>query len=210
MSVRDREAPVVLLARAAARRRAPLVFVVVVLGIATAVACGGSVAGGAASSGGGASADAQGDDALGDGGGLPGEGDSASTCTSGKTWTRGIGSGMAPGTDCTGCHRAGGIGPIFAIAGTVYPSLHEPDNCLGSPGALTVVVTDANGAVLRLPVNVAGNFYLSRTSSPPPYMVAVTDGVRTRAMVGSVTNGQCNTCHTEQGANGAPGRVVAP
>jgi predicted CXXCH cytochrome family protein len=29
-------------------------------------------------------------------------------------------------------------------------------------------------------------------------------------MSGAVTAGDCNSCHTEQGANGAPGRIMAP
>jgi hypothetical protein len=33
---------------------------------------------------------------------------------------------------------------------------------------------------------------------------------KTRAMVAPQTNGDCNSCHTENGANKAPGRVLLP
>jgi predicted CXXCH cytochrome family protein len=29
-------------------------------------------------------------------------------------------------------------------------------------------------------------------------------------MVGKVTSGDCNSCHTTAGANGAPGRILVP
>ena len=35
-------------------------------------------------------------------------------------------------------------------------------------------------------------------------------GFWSRAMLGSVTSGDCNSCHTQDGRNGAPGRVLAP
>ena len=38
----------------------------------------------------------------------------------------------------------------------------------------------------------------------------VTDGVKTRQMQGTVTSGDCNSCHTVNGTNGAPGRIMAP
>ena len=33
---------------------------------------------------------------------------------------------------------------------------------------------------------------------------------RVRMMVASQTAGNCNSCHTQNGANGAPGRIMAP
>ena len=72
-------------------------------------------------------------------------------CTSGSTWTRGDhGSDvMHPGGACISCHSMGGDGPAYAIAGTVFPSAHEPDDCNGastsSSGALSVLITEANG-----------------------------------------------------------------
>jgi hypothetical protein len=135
-----------------------------------------------------------------------------SVCTSGKKWLNGDNgsSQMHPGAACNACHQQKG-GPNLRIAGTVYPTLHEPTDCNGKgpPPALTVIVTDADGKVTRMPVNQVGN-YSTRSGVKPPYKAAVTDGVKTRSMVGSVTAGDCNSCHTEIGANGAPGRVMAP
>ena len=70
-------------------------------------------------------------------------------------------------------------------------------------------------------VNAAGNFETRQGNGGPggggqgkrfsaPYRVRVTDGTNSRAMAGSLTNGDCNSCHTKDGANGAPGRILFP
>lgn len=115
---------------------------------------------------------------------------------------------MRPGVACINCHTQEG-GPSFKIAGTVYPTAHEPDNCDGVANGVTVVVTDANGTVTNLSVNGVGNFY-SRAQVVAPFHVKVTSGNRERAMSASLTAGDCNSCHTVNGANGAPGRIMAP
>jgi mono/diheme cytochrome c family protein len=150
-----------------------------------------------------------------DGGTLTDGGDAGSTalkCTSGKTWAGGnTGSPlMNPGFACNACHQVQG-GPNLRIAGTVYAGLHELNGCdgKGPPPALSVIITDKVGKVTTLPVNAAGNFY-TQVKILAPYKAKVTDGVTTRAMTGSVTAGDCNSCHSEVGANGAPGRVMAP
>ena len=38
----------------------------------------------------------------------------------------------------------------------------------------------------------------------------ITFGGKTRAMSGGVNSGDCNTCHTLNGASGAPGRIALP
>jgi hypothetical protein len=127
------------------------------------------------------------------------------------TWTGGDGSGsMAPGEACLACHQQHG-GPRFAVGGTVYLTAHEPNDCKGDAATnLQVIVTDKNGQVVTMKVNSAGNFYSSGVTLAPPFTAKVTDGTNTRAMSGAVTAGDCNSCHTEQGANGAPGRIMAP
>jgi hypothetical protein len=72
-----------------------------------------------------------------------------------------------------------------------------------------VNVTDSRNQTFRLPVNTAGNF-LTTAKVRPPLRAEVTDGKNTRKMSGSVTSGDCNSCHTVAGANGAPGRILAP
>jgi mono/diheme cytochrome c family protein len=132
-------------------------------------------------------------------------------CTSGTFWTGGDreSSSMHPGAACITCHSQRGEGPR-GIAGTVFPTGHEPDDCNGTPGgAISVVITDANGTVTTLKVNGAGNFSSSRRIALP-YTAKVVSGGKTRAMVGPQTNGDCNSCHSVGGSNGAPGRIVAP
>jgi len=133
-------------------------------------------------------------------------------CTSGKTWAGGNNGSplMHPGAACNACHQVMG-GPNLRIAGTVFPTLHEPNDCdgKGPPPVLTVVITDKNGRVTNLTPNAVGN-YSTTAKILAPYTAKVTDGTKTRVMNGSVTAGDCNSCHTAAGANGAPGRVMAP
>jgi hypothetical protein len=141
-------------------------------------------------------------------GGLVGDGG----CTSGTFWTGGNmrSALMNPGEACLACHQVMG-GPNLRVAGTVYPTLHEPNKCNGSapPPQLDVVITDNQNRVIRVPVNAAGNFD-TRQRYSAPYKAAVTDGTKTRTMIGTVTSGDCNACHTQAGTNGAPGRILAP
>jgi cytochrome c553 len=136
--------------------------------------------------------------------------DAASVCTSGTTWAPGTPpSGlMLPGKACIGCHSATG-GPSFTIAGTVYPTLHEPNGCNGIGGpAMSVLIIDAAGKTHTMPVNAAGNF-TRVTGIPMPYKAMVVKGTKTREMKTPQTDGDCNGCHSEQG-NHAPGRIMAP
>ena len=139
----------------------------------------------------------------------------APTCTSKITQNGGSegSSSMAPGRACISCHSgSGGEAPKFVIAGTLYPTGHEPDNCNGANGTngAKVVVTGSNGTVITLTPNSVGNFYTS-TTLPPPYQAKVVNsaGVE-RVMTSTASTGDCNSCHTQSGANGAPGRVTLP
>ena len=117
---------------------------------------------------------------------------------------------MHPGVACIACHYSMGEGAAYSIAGTVYPSAHEPDDCNSLlPAGAKVVVTPATGAAFTITPNAVGNFG-SYTVPTPPWHVSVTYGGRTRSMVAAVTNGDCNTCHTQSGASGAPGRILLP
>jgi hypothetical protein len=116
---------------------------------------------------------------------------------------------MRPGEACIACHSSG-EGPRYSIAGTVYPTAHESNDCNGaSDPNVQVVITDATGATITLPLNSAGNFE-SRQSIATPYTAKVISGTKVRAMATPQTSGDCNSCHTEQGNNGAPGRIIAP
>ena len=119
---------------------------------------------------------------------------------------------MHPGDACISCHTQNN-GPSFTIAGTVFPTAHELDDCNGSNGTtdgLQVVITDATGKVVTVAVNSVGNFHSSSTIATPFTATVKASNGKTRAMTTPQTSGDCNSCHTEQGANGAPGRIMAP
>lgn len=135
----------------------------------------------------------------------------ASVCTSGVTAPPGAGATMRPGATCISCHTAQS-GPSFTVAGTVFPTAHEPDNCNGSDGptdAVKVLIIDKNGAMRSLPVNAAGNF-MSNQALPTPYRAIVVRGNSIREMKATQTDGDCNNCHSQAGKGGAPGRVMEP
>ena len=134
------------------------------------------------------------------------------TCGSGQWWQYEGGfatPSMHPGNDCNGCH-AMDEGPNFAYAGTVYPQLTDPDDCRGVPGVVVEILDGADQVVARATTNIAGNFSIDGgwLSS---YRARLSYQGRTREMNLPVEgNGSCNTCHGPSGAEGAPGRVVAP
>lgn len=144
-------------------------------------------------------------------------------CTTDTYWNGGLfgeSSRMNPGRACIDCHENpqnyGGDegGPYFAFAGTLYASGHEPDDCNGVDGGISgahIVITASNGQSLSLTPNSAGNFYTEDTPGPGPWMVSVlaADGTE-RAMAGAIESGDCNSCHTQDGANDAPGRILIP
>lgn len=149
-------------------------------------------------------------------------------CTSGKTWTFGedvsdpMRPQMHPGRACNDCHSKEDpldLPPIFAVAGTVYPTGHEPDECYGVDGSslagVIVRVTDSVNRVYDLPVGPTGNFFLEEAPFDPPYSARVISPKGERAMGAKQTSGDCNLCHTEQGAAmppspAPPGRIVLP
>lgn len=140
------------------------------------------------------------------------------TCTSGAHWTMGEVASplMHPGTGCLGCHAASATPPVPAgtLAGTVYASVHEPDDCDGVAGTdgdpIVVSVVDHDGHTISATVNAAGNFYATDPVALPIASATVTYQGRTRAMASAQPSADCNTCHTETGLSGAPGRIVLP
>jgi hypothetical protein len=136
----------------------------------------------------------------------------APTCTSNMTWSGPQGSTMDPGMACNGCHATtGGEAPIFTIAGTVYPTAHEPDLCYGANGTngALVVITGADGKSFSLTPNATGNFSWTGTLAEP-FQAKVTYMGRERDMTTPQTSGDCNSCHTQSGAMSAPGRIILP
>ena len=134
-------------------------------------------------------------------------------CTNGKSSVNYGSAYMYPGRTCVSCHMTS-YGPNLTIAGTVYPSAHETDSCLGTNVAgASIIITDSNNRTVTLTPNSAGNFYSRTAAITPPYTVKLTYQGRERDMTGLVfspTNGDCNSCHTMDGMNGAPGRIMLP
>jgi cytochrome c5 len=139
-------------------------------------------------------------------------------CTSGKT---GIhlksGDGMEPGVACIDCHVKKKRQAIVSVGGTIYPSAHEPANCAGSADtALNVVFTnDSSGKETRIAVAAQnnGNFSSRAQFVPGAYHVRLETKDNRRVMGVALTmpqDGDCNRCHTDVGAEGAPGRLIDP
>jgi cytochrome c553 len=134
-----------------------------------------------------------------------------SVCSSGSYWKDGEGPKMRPGDTCVSCHAREEDAPKFNVGGTVYPTGHEPNLCDGVRG-VTVELTDANGAVHTYETNSAGNFSnFEEAQVAMPYTAKlVASNGRTRSMLTPQTSGDCNSCHTEAGTQGAPGRILMP
>lgn len=136
-------------------------------------------------------------------------------CSSARMWTSGNrgSQNMNPGQPCIACHQTDPEAPFFSIAGTLYQTAHEPNNCYGgvpvAMGTPVVEITDAMGQVLMLNVLTSGNFGTQR-SITPPYRARVLFNGTERVMATPQTNGDCNLCHTQMGAMGAPGRIILP
>ena len=138
----------------------------------------------------------------------------APVCTSNSFWNSGAEKSrdMTPGRACIACHsKPGGGGPGFLFSGTIYPTAHEPDDCAGIGGAV-IEVTDKNGVVTTVTALASGNFYKSGdpTALATPIHARVLYNGKVLPMVTPVNTGDCNTCHTQNGKLGAPGRIILP
>lgn len=129
-----------------------------------------------------------------------------------KKWTGGERESplMHPGMSCISCH-AKGEGPRFQAAGTAYSRLDAKDDYYGVKGA-RVELTDSKGVTVKLVTNEAGNFFSGRRDPRLAFPVSVkVFGPTGENQMGSPAPlGDCASCHTAKGANGAPGRIIAP
>ncbi len=150
------------------------------------------------------------------------------TCASNSKWTMGniASDAMNPGFACRSCHLGQnfeGQNPTgesnlqwaMFFMGTLYSDFNQANLCRADavPAGATVEILDATGALkLSLPVDPSGNFRSGTVDAmiPLPYRARVKANGQTRVMGTAQMNGDCNTCHTEQGREGAPGRIVWP
>jgi hypothetical protein len=107
------------------------------------------------------------------------------------------GSSHNAGRNCLGCHNGGGGAPLFTFAGTVR-------DAAGAivPGA-EVRVVDANGAAISVCSDNSGNFHTGKTWAKAAH-VGVRNAASKALMVGTISDGGCNGCHTTGGAAGGP------
>jgi hypothetical protein len=140
------------------------------------------------------------------------------SCTSKASWTAGLAGSadMTPGRPCIDCHQKtmSARAVVYTAAGTIFPGLHDSDDCNGIDGLGTAVsFADENDQELfpRLIVNSVGNFFTDRPL-PSRYRVAIISQGRRLAMQGTLSpsTGDCNTCHSASGNAGASGRLVPP
>lgn len=132
-------------------------------------------------------------------------------CASGVRWAGGEreSARMFPGRDCVGCHDERGEAEEINLAGTVFGDVSEPDDCFGVEG-VEIVLTGADGRVVTLESNEAGNFSREHLSIAVPYTAKLVYEGRERPMVTPQTKLSCNSCHAQVGLENAPGRIVAP
>jgi hypothetical protein len=133
-------------------------------------------------------------------------------CGSGARWELGAANSpdMSPGGACLACHVSNG-GPPLAAAGTVFAAPHEADDCYGVAG-LTVEIEDADQVVHTVETGPTGNFYLEGDPAmlALPIIARVIRGDDIRLMPRYVHATDCNACHTVNGAQSAPGRILSP
>lgn len=170
------------------------------------------------------------------GGMLPGScgsvdaGSTEPTCASNQFTLRPVfgdehgGPEMAPGLACIACHSGQdfmGQNPggrlsrpdvLNQFMGTVFAAPHEKDLCRPAlPVAASIEILDVNGTVrATLSVNAGGNFFGDAPAVVSPYRARVVTAAGSREMATPQTSGDCNTCHTVAGANGAQGRISLP
>ena len=150
------------------------------------------------------------------------------TCASNLTWQFGTSGSdsMEPGYACISCHKGqnfagqnpGGVSMpsrAYSFMGTAFSGVHEKNLCKSPPPAGgKIEILDKNGVLaLTIPViNAYGNFRsTSLTNSVAlPYTARIVVNGRVATMTTPQTLGDCNQCHTEQGLQGAPGRIYWP
>lgn len=138
------------------------------------------------------------------------------TCASGKMWDPQATSTaqMNPGQACRACHKTKASDFNYFFMGTVFPGFYEKDLCISPPPAgAKVEILDVMGNVtMTLTPNATGNFMSSAVVAgvPVPYSARLVANGRVRLMNAPQSDGDCNKCHSEQGTEGAPGRLVWP
>jgi hypothetical protein len=102
------------------------------------------------------------------------------------------------GESCMSCHNTDGSNEYWwIVAGTVY----KPDNTSLNPNSTVYLYKEANGGgtvVLTLPADAKGNFYTTGSVSfgTGLFPAVKSSSGQIRFMGSSITQGNCNGCHT--------------
>ncbi|RUM31592.1 MAG: hypothetical protein DSY32_01000 [Aquifex sp.] len=110
------------------------------------------------------------------------------------------------GQDCGRCHDFSG--------GTVFTQLHAPSSERYAAAYHTVKLIFKNGKTYTAPIGRGtGNFRIPKGNLQDSFTVVVLDKNgkevnRSLDYLHTPDRFACNTCHTQNGKNGAPGRIV--
>ncbi|HYP79483.1 MAG TPA: hypothetical protein VEQ17_04285, partial [Steroidobacteraceae bacterium] len=113
------------------------------------------------------------------------------------------------GQDCMSCHKSGGAGAskgIFTVAGTVYQNGGMPQ----THATVSVYPVGSNTAQATMTVDGLGNFWTTQSVAAltPAAGQQLVQGVHavvsptagtSRSMLGVISNGSCNSCHSPGG-----------
>ena len=110
------------------------------------------------------------------------------------------------GVACSNCHS-------FKIGGTIFKSLHAQDGDVNNAALNYYVVLKTNNGSYKVKIGRGtGNFNLN-ISIPSTFIPQVYDGagnlVNSSSLPHQPSYTDCNSCHTSNGKNGAPGRIVS-
>jgi hypothetical protein len=113
------------------------------------------------------------------------------------------------GQDCLSCHKSGGTGAskgIFTVAGTVYNN----NGGAQTSATVTIYAAGSNNVQATLSTDGLGNFWTTQAIAAlvPAAGQTLVQGVNavvrptggaSRSMLGVVSNGSCNACHSSAG-----------
>lgn len=111
------------------------------------------------------------------------------------------------GRPCRNCHDGNGNAPEFTVAGTVYKDLA---GTAPSP-RVEIRVVDKNGKAVSVYSDPDGNYFLPLNPNGAlamPVLAGARKANGARTMISTAANGNCNSCHRNNGAAG--GRLFMP
>ena len=118
------------------------------------------------------------------------------------------------GKDCSSCHSSGANEYIFNIGGTIFRKKDAGDESVGdaAEGYTVELITRSCKSIIARKGRGSGNFFM-RYELNEDFIPFVLDPngkrVNRASAVHTPDRTACNSCHTQAGKNGAPGRIVS-